>query len=48
MDEAKLALEVTKGIKGLFQDLIAPDVKAITSLAELKCSCPKKDFQFWW
>jgi hypothetical protein len=32
MDEAKLALEVTKGIKGLFQDLIAPDVKAIIAV----------------
>lgn len=32
MDEAKLALEVTKGIKGFFQDFVAPDVKAIIAV----------------
>ena len=32
MDEAKLALEVTKGIKGFFQDFVAPDMKAIITV----------------
>lgn len=32
MDEAELALEVAKGIKGVFQDFVAPDIKAIIAL----------------
>lgn len=32
MDEAKLALEITKGIKGFFQDFVAPDMKAIIAV----------------
>ena len=32
MDEAKLALEITKGIKGFFQDFVAPDFKVIIAV----------------
>ena len=45
MDEAKLALEVTKGIKGLFQDLIAPDVKAIIAVLNFHTELLKEHSQ---